>query len=141
MNEPYLAVYISNDTLFFAKKIPSEHKPRDILELSIEEVISNEFDEASRKLGNTVLGILRLWHPDILNSWGTDSLGSGNESQITNDFDVAMHLISKSISDKTKAYVPAIDTLLREQSLRTKAGHDFFNDSWPTIQNRLKKFI
>ncbi|SCK29591.1 hypothetical protein VAR608DRAFT_2488 [Variovorax sp. HW608] len=70
MNEPYLAIYVQNGTLFFSKKLPSEDKPRAIFELEIGEVISDEFDEASKKLGNTVLGILRLWHEDVFHDWG-----------------------------------------------------------------------
>jgi hypothetical protein len=140
MNEPYLAIYVRDHTLFFAKKLPSETRPRDILEIDVSEVMSDDFDDASRKLGSTVLGILRLWHPNVLHNWsegsGTDDKGDQHEK----DFDIAMHLISKSVSAKTKAHVGSIDVLLREQSQRTKAAHEFFNDSWPTIRARLEKF-
>lgn len=140
MNEPYLAIYIQNGALFFSKKIPSEREPRDIFELDIEEVISDNFDEASKKLGNTVLGILRLWHPDALLSWGGSSdLGEG-VAQIQNDFDVAMYLISKSVSEKTKVHVNSINALLNESSQRFKAANDFLNESWPVIRARLEKF-
>lgn len=141
MNEPYLAIYVQNDTLFFSKKLPSESKPREILELGIDEVIADEFDDASKKIGNTVLGILRLWHPDVLHSWGKDTGASDDAVHSQNDFDIAMHLISKSVSTKTKAHVESIDVLLREQSLRTKAANEFLKESWPAIRARLEKFL
>ena len=134
-------MYVSNSTLYFAKKIPSEREPREILELSTDELTSDEFEEAAKKLGSTVLGILSLWHPEVLKRWGIGSESDESVAQIPNDFDVAMHLISKSVFDKTKVYVQAIDTLLSEQSIRTKAGHEFFTESWPTIRNRLEKFM
>lgn len=51
-----------------------------------------------------------------------------------------MHLISKSVATKTKAHVQSIDALLHEQSLRTKAAHDFLKETWPAIRERLEKF-
>ena len=140
MNEPYMAIYVKDDTLFFAKKLPSEDKPREILELSIDEVTSYEFDEASKKLGNTVLGILRLWHQDVFRSWGKGLAADDCEEQASNEFDMAMHLISKSVSAKTGVHVQSIEALLSEQSLRTKAAHEFYNESWPDIRARLGKF-
>jgi hypothetical protein len=140
MHEPYLAVCISNGTLSFTKKIPSEDKPREIFELNTDEVMSDEFDEACRKLGSTVFGILRLWHPEVLNSWGKTVEVDDAKSQVVNDFDIAMQLISKSVFEKTKIHVQSIDVLLREQAEKKKAAKEFLDDSWPTIRERLEKF-
>jgi hypothetical protein len=140
MNEPYMTIYVNNKTLFFVKKVPLEEKQREIFCVGTDEVISDDFEEASRKLGNTILGILRLWHPDVFCNWNNDPKDGGAEMQILNDFDIAIHLIGKSVSDKTKSYVESIDALLREQSLRTKAGQSFFSESWPTIRAQLEKF-
>lgn len=141
MDGPYMSIYVKNDTLFFSKKLPSEDRSREILELSIDEVTSYEFDEASKKLGNTVLGILRLWHKDVFHSWGKGSGADNCEEQVPNEFDIAMHLISKSVSIKTNTYVQSIEALLCEQSLRTKAAHEFYEKSWPDIRARLEKFV
>jgi hypothetical protein len=140
MHEPYIAIYIDNFVLHYARKWSTEDSLGTLLEFSVDEVMSDEFDEASRKLGSFVLGVLRLWHPDVLNNWGNESQSGNSEAHIPNDFDVAMHLISKSVTAQTKVYVQSIDALLREQSLRTKAGHEFFIGSWPTIRDRLEKF-
>ena len=61
MNEPYLAVYVKDDALVITKKLPKEAKPREILELPIEEILADEFADAASKLGTTLLGILALW--------------------------------------------------------------------------------
>jgi hypothetical protein len=140
MHEPYIAIYVHNEKLFFLKKLATEKKPREIFWVDIDEVISVEEEEISRKIGGTVLGLLRLWHPDVLSNFGSVLNNDSAEAQMPNDFDVAMHLISKSVSSCTKVYVQSIDTLLFEQSLRTKAAHDFLNESWPTLRAKLEKF-
>jgi hypothetical protein len=140
MHEPYIALYVHDDALHVGKKLPTELKPREMFDLPLSQVVADEFDEAARKLGSTVLGILRLWHPDVFNNWGSRPQGDETETQLVSDFDIAMQLISKSVSDKTKIHVPSIDALLREQSQRTKAAHEFFNESWPAIRTRLEKF-
>jgi hypothetical protein len=140
MHEPYLAIYVQNDKLSFSKKLPTEKESREIFWVDIEDVISIEAEEASKKVGGTVLGILRLWHPDIFNDPNRQQIKDDAETQVVSDFDIAMQLISKSVSDKTKVHVPSIDALLREQSQRTKAAHEFFNESWPAIRARLEKF-
>jgi hypothetical protein len=135
MHEPYIALYVQDGALHVEKKLPTELESREMFDVPIREVVADEFDEAARKLGSTVLG-----HLDVFNNWGSRPEGDEAETQVINDFDIATHLISKSVSDQTKVYVQSIDTLLREQSLRTKAGHEFFNESWPTIRTRLEKF-
>lgn len=140
MNEPFLALYVKDDTLFFTKKLPTENVPREILEFSIDEITSDEFDDASRKLGTTVLGILSLWHKDAFQGWGTGSNSNGNEHQAPNEFDIAMQLVSKSVFTKTKVHVQSIDALLREQAEKTRAAKEFLDDSWPTIRARLENF-
>jgi hypothetical protein len=134
-------IYVDNLTLHYARKWSSEDSLGTILEFGTDEVMSDDFDEASRKLGGFVLGVLQSWHPNVFNNWGNRSEGNETETQTLNDFDIAMQLISKSVFDQTKVHVQSIETLLREQSLRTKAGHEFFKESWPTIRTQLEKFV
>ena len=140
MHEPYLAIYVQNGRLSYSKKLPTEEKSREIFWVDIDEVTSTEFDEASKKVGETVLGILRLWNPDLFQSWGEGVDASDSETQVPNEFDTAMFFISKSVATKTKVHVHSIDALLNEQSLRTKAANEFYNESWPAIRARLEKF-
>lgn len=141
MNEPFLALYVKDNTLFFTKKLPTENLPREILEFSIDEITSDEFDDASRKLGTTVVGILSLWHKDAFQGWGAGSNSSGSEDQAPNEFDIAVQLISKSVFTKTKVHVQSIDALLRDQAEKTRAAKEFLDDSWPTIRARLERFV
>ena len=138
MNEPYLAIYVKNNTLFLQKKIPTEREPRDILEINIDEIVSDEFDDASKKFGKTALGIIKLWHPEAFQTWGKNI--EQDAEDIYNNFDVAMHLINESVSNKTRIHLQTIDTLLKEQSSKKRAAHEFLQESWPIIRARLEKF-
>lgn len=62
MTEPYLSLHINDGILYISKKLATEIKPRVILDVEVGEVVSDDFDEAARKLGTTVLGILCLWY-------------------------------------------------------------------------------
>lgn len=124
MKEPYLALYVRDDALCVAKKLPTEGSPRDIFEIGVGEVTSTEFDEAARKLGSTVLGILSLWHKDSFPSWG-EALAQIEEGE-EDDLYVANRLISESVSKKTAAHVKSIDLLLRWASEKTKMRRNFW---------------
>lgn len=138
MKEPYLALYVRDHVLCFAKKLPRESSPREILEIGVKEVISDEFDEAARKLGSTVLGILSLWHKDSFPSWGEDlaQIEEGEED----DLYVANRLISESVSKKTAAHVKSIDLLLRWASAKNEDAKKFLEEAWPLIRERLNSF-
>ena len=123
MNEPYLAIYVKNNTLFLQKKIPTEREPRDILEINIDEIVSDEFDDASKKLGKTALGIIKLWHPEAFQTWGKNI--EQDAEDIYNNFYIAMHLISESVSNKTRIHLQTIDTLLKEQSSKKRLRTNF----------------
>ncbi len=76
MHEPYLALYIEDGTLHIAKKLPTEDVARGIIEVPIEQVTSDTFDEAAKKLGGTVLGLFKLWHKKTFEGWD-DSIRFG----------------------------------------------------------------
>lgn len=138
MNEPYLALYLRDDVLCFAKKLPKESSPREILEIGVREVTSDEFDEAARKLGGTVLGILSLWHKDAFPGWG--EAFSQKEEGEEEDFYVANRLISESVSSKTAAHVKSIDLLLKWASGKNEDARKFLEEGWPLIRERLNSF-
>ena len=140
MNEPYLAVYVKDDALVITKKLPKEAKPREILELPIEEILADEFAEAASKLGTTLLGILALWHKDQFHDWGkVRSTGQIDEEERT-DFDIAMELISQSVSSKTSAHIQSIELLIRQQAIKDESAQKFLDESWPSIRDRLNSF-
>ena len=138
MNEPYLALYVRDDVLCFAKKLPKESSPRVFLEIGVREVVSNEFDEAARKVGGTALGILSLWHKDAFPGWG-EALAQIEEGE-EDDLYVANRLISESVSKKTAAHVKSIDLLLRWASEKNEDAKKFLEEAWPLIRERLNSF-
>jgi hypothetical protein len=138
MTEPYLALYVRDDVLCFAKKLPKESSPREILEIGVKEVIANEFDEAARKVGGTALGILSLWHKDAFPGWG-EAL-SQTEMDEEDDLYVAYRLISESVSKKTAAHVKSIELLLKWASAKNEDAEKFLEEAWPLIRDRLNSF-
>src|SRR4030065_373318 len=93
MHEPYLAIYVNDETLFFEKKLPSEDVPRVIIEIPIKQIISDTFDEAAKKLGATVLGIFKLWHKKDFETW--DASNTFMESGSIEVFSVSLYLIDR----------------------------------------------
>jgi hypothetical protein len=138
MNEPYLALYVNNGVLRFTKKLPTESRPRDILEVGVSEITSDKFDEAAKKLGSTALGILSLWHRDAFQDWG---IPSDEKKERNRDFDLAVELIGKSVAGKTKAHVLSIDFLLRQAAIKSDSAQSFLNESWPSIRARLDSYF
>lgn len=138
MNEPYLALYVRDGVLFFTKKLPKESEPREILEIGVDEVISDEFDEAAKKLGTTVLGILSLWHKDAFHGWGISSQAGEDEAE--DNFYIANRLISESVSKKTAVHVQSIDLLLHQAASKNEDAKKFLEESWSIIRERLASF-
>ncbi|WP_013207792.1 hypothetical protein [Ralstonia solanacearum] len=138
MNEPYLALYVKDGVLFFTKKLPKESEPREILEIGVDEVILDEFDEAAKKLGTTVLGILSLWHKDAFHGWGIPS--QAGEDAAEDDFYIANRLISESVSKKTAVHVRSIDLLLQQAAGKSEDAKKFLEEDWPLVRARLESF-
>lgn len=138
MNEPYLALYVKDGVLYFTKKIPKESDPRPILEIGVDEVISDDFDEAAKKLGTTVLGILSLWHKDAFPGWGISS--QTEEDEVADDFYLAQRLVSESVSKKTAVHVHSIDLLLDQAASKREDAKKFLDESWPVIRAQLARF-
>ena len=135
MHEPYLVLYVDGDTLHFAKKLPSESEPRGIIEVPVEQVVADEFDEASKKLGNTVLGILKLWHNRTFQNWGK---GSQSGDGPINDFAVAMSLIDRFSDGTTKNRLELVDEILKDASVMNVDAENFLNNDWPALRKRLE---
>lgn len=134
MNEPYLALYVKDGVLYFAKKLPTESKPREILEIDVAEVISNELDEAGRKIGITVLGILSLWHQDAFHGWG---IPSQTDEEAEDEFDLALRLIHCALEGKTAMHNTSIEILLTQAATENDDARNYLKDAWPLLRDRL----
>jgi hypothetical protein len=140
MNEPYIALNVKNSTLYFTKKLPNESSPREILEIDIDEIVLDDFSTASKKLGETVFGVLRLWHQNEFRNWESNCNEERHKDSPESDFEIAMQLISKSILRQTKKYVHAIDLLLGEQAIKIESVQNFVDTSWPSIRIGLEQY-
>jgi hypothetical protein len=135
MNEPYLSVYVRDDTLHFSKKIPTENSPRVILTISVSDVVSNDYEEATKKVGSTILGILSLWHKNEFKSWGNILI---QRSSDTDDaFQTAMYLIGKLTNGCSEDRLSLIDDLLHEAAQKDSNAKKFLEESWDLLRTRM----
>lgn len=134
MREPYLALYISDGMLHFAKKLPTEEAPRGITEIPIADVVSDSFDEAGRKLGTTALGLLKLWHKKEFAGWGDSS---ASDSLEISDFSVALYLIDRLSSGASEDRLKLIDEILSESAASSHEAADYLREDWPVLRKRL----
>lgn len=137
MHEPYLALYVDAETLHVVKKLPSESEPRCIVKIPVEQVVGDEFNNASEKLGSTVLGILKLWHKQVFKGWDRCSYGSKSE---IDDFAVAMSLIDRFSGGTSKHRLELVDEILKDASITNISTKRFLNDSWPVLRKWINSY-
>lgn len=135
MNEPYLALYVKNGILRLDKKLPTEGAPRGIAEVEIEQITSDEFDEAAKKLGGTILGIFSLWHKSLFQAWGTCK--ASTENDYVDDFSVALYLIDKLSQGCSEDRLLLIDEILNEASISNLDAGQYLREDWPPLRQRL----
>lgn len=135
MHEPYLAIYVKDETLFFEKKLPSEDAPREIFEVPVKQITSDTFDEASKKLGGTVLRLFKLWHKKDFESWDDSNVSEGGYIE---DFSVALYLIDRLSQGCSEDRLLLIDEILGEAATSNVAASDYLKNDWPPLRKRLK---
>lgn len=133
MHEPYLALYIENKTLHFEKKLPTEETSRGIIEVPLEQVVSDSLDEAGRKLGITVLGIFKLWHKNEFEGWGESS----TSAPVVDDFVVALYLIDLLSHGASDDRLCLIDDILDRAAKSNIEASDYLKEGWPALRKRL----
>lgn len=131
MHEPYLALYIENEALHFEKKLPTEEAPRRIFEVPLDQVVSDSFDEAGKKLGTTVLGFFKLWHKKEFEGWDR------TEGPSVADFTVALYLIDWLSQGASEDRLCLIDEILDEASKSDTQAKYYLQDDWPALRKRL----
>ena len=133
MHEPYLALYIENKTIYFEKKIPTEDTSRVIIEVPLEQVVSDPLDEAGRKLGITVLGLFKLWHKNEFEGW--DELNTS--SHVVDDFAVALYLIDWLSHGASNDRLCLIDEILGEAAKSSIEANSYLKEGWPALRKRM----
>lgn len=134
MHEPYLALYIEDGTLHIAKKLPTEDVARGIIEVPLEQVTSDTFDDAAKKLGGTVLGLFKLWHKKAFEGWD-DSMALEHGS--IEDFSVALYLIDTLSQGCSEDRLRLIDEILGEAATSNAAADTYLREDWPLLRKRM----
>jgi hypothetical protein len=91
--------------------------------------------DAAKRVGETVLRILKVWHKDIF-------ANLQNQPALTpvgpNEFDVAMELIGLSVASKTNTYIQTIDKLLQVAAITNESARKFLDENWPSVRYSLE---
>lgn len=135
MREPYIALYIADNALHFEKKLPTELNSREIFEVPIEQLIFDDFNEASRKLGSTVLDLFQLWHRDLFIGW-KNATHSAQESSVDN-FTIALHMIDRFSNGCSEDRLNLIDEILADAATSDAEAQKYLNEEWPYLRKRL----
>lgn len=69
MRYPMLHVYLDDEnSLCFAKVERPGQAPRLIIDVKLEEMESCSLEELQRKVGGTLVGLLKVWNPNLLSN-------------------------------------------------------------------------
>lgn len=145
MSTRKLVIYIDGDErLCFEKKESNKPSSHLMVDIGLDELRSVGEDEAARRLGIAIIGVLRTWHKDSFAEWEEDNPldiygADGPDLGEVDDYDVALHLIEKSVAGKTSFYVAVIESLLATEAAKRNEVRQFFGESWPIIRERLNK--
>lgn len=139
MNIPRLEVYYRSDEGICIAKVDKSDGPSHFMfSIPIEQLTEGDSDVEARRLGATLLGILKLWHGKDLErlSINFSAIGDQEKSDL---FDDAMRLIQKSLLERTLENNEEIDTLLQKAATHSEEARNYLNDVWPLLRNRMNR--
>ena len=135
MHEPYISLYVQDGALHFEKKLSTELESRVIFNVPIPEVIADEFDEAAKKLGGTLLRLFQLWHKDLFINWGSSF--SELESSSSDNFTLALGLIDRLSDGCSEDRLKLIDEILVDAATSDLDASKYLSENWPYLRVRL----
>ncbi|HEX8610122.1 MAG TPA: hypothetical protein VF800_02445 [Telluria sp.] len=133
MRLPRIEIYINEKSDISVAHVKDDRETF-IFDFSLDQFLAKGEDNAALTLGESVLTVLKLWHPNILKDVPTPPPISSAEVKAS----LAQDLIGVSMSERTNRYIDAIDNLLNESSL--ELGTEFIRSSWPVLRARLETF-
>lgn len=136
MQEPYLYISVFNGALHIGKKLPNESKSRELFDVACAEICSDGLEVASNKLGGTVFGILKLWHPEYFAALG-DSAAAPSKTNSAEVFEAALLLIEKFSNGASENYLKLVDELLVDAAASDGFAKEYLHTSWPPLRRRL----
>jgi hypothetical protein len=143
MSAPKLSIYIDGgERLCFEKNEPNKSSSHLMVDIDLNELRLVGEKEAACRIGIAIIGVLRTWHKDSFIEWGEkDNFNAheedGLDSREIDDYDVALHLIEKSVAEKTSSFVIVIESLLANEAAKRSEVGQFLEESWPIIRKRL----
>lgn len=137
MNVPRIEVTMLEDStinLSLIRRLGAT--PLDV-PLNFDDLLKNGFDEGAFELGKKILSALKIWNEEKFKNAPTSEKAN---SFAPDNYDAAMTLLEISVSSKTSKYVESIESLLTGYQAKNKIQHDFLDNDWPVIKNRLISF-
>ena len=135
MHEPYISLYVQDGALHFEKKLSTELESREIFNVPIPEVIADEFDEAAKKLGGTLLRLFQLWHKDLFINWGSSF--SDLKSPSSDNFTLALGLIDRLSDGCSVDRLKLIDEILADAATSDADASKYLSEDWPYVRVRI----
>ena len=139
MNTPKLEIYLNQDDyLCIAKVEQPNDQSRLIVDIPMSDINALSYEEASTKIGGSVLHILRLWHKEAFEnlSKGTSIIDDSGGSE---SYEIALRLVSIALDAKTTIYSTSIDSLLEQAALTDVDARNYLENAWPLLRERLEK--
>lgn len=138
MRIPRLEIYLDEKSELCIGKVERDGaEPRLIFDIGLNELHSHGEDEATKRVGETILRILKIWHKDIFANLQNPANGTPVGPS---EFDVAMELIGLSVSSKTSAHIQSIGLLLEKAAVNIEPARKFLNESWSSVRLSLEGY-
>jgi len=137
MTTPRLEIYLENgSTVCIAKVERPDAERRLIFDVDLEQIKSENPQDAAYRLGGAVLNILRVWHKREFGEWSVpvpeDTLDDHD------DYYAALRLIEQSLSEKSSQHAESIERLLKNAAKTDDNARKYLEEAWPLLRNRLK---
>lgn len=130
MRLPRIEIYINEKSGISVAHVKVDGETL-IFDFELYQLLVEDEGNAALTLGESVLTVLKLWHPNILKDVAVPAPISRAEIKES----LSQELIGLSISERTDKYIDTIDNLLSESSI--ELGADFLVNSWPVIRKRI----
>ncbi len=134
---PRLEVLVAENNRLLVQKIyNNDQSARQILSVSVEELGADGFDKSARKIGGLMLGIIKVWHPELFSP--VDAPIDKSEWH-KDDYAIATYLIARSMTENV-CLSDTIEFLLSTSEEHNPSAKDFKEFAWPALKERIKMF-
>lgn len=135
---PYFIIAINDvsEMTFTHVLKPNDPDPFEFA-LPLHEFNTVGLDEAVKRVGGMVFGIMTHWYPEAFAQF--PNLKIPYDAQF--DLDQIRYMMSKANMLKTKAFIPAIEALINDLAKQDpKAMEDTTIKVWPDVRRQLEKY-